>query len=73
MDERNALGRLPETYRRVLWLRSEGVDEGGLASALGVEREAVGPLLRLAEEKLANLLQEERIRRARRGDHLCGS
>ena len=59
VDERNALGRLPETYRRALWLRAEGVDEGGLASALGVEREAVAPLLRLAEEKLAALLQAE--------------
>ena len=43
---------------------SEGaVDEGGLAAALGVEREAVWALLRLAEEKLANGLEDARAQR----------
>jgi DNA-directed RNA polymerase specialized sigma24 family protein len=55
MDEESVLARLPEAYAAALRLRRQGLDEGAIADQLGLERQAVGPLLRLAEAKLAAL------------------
>jgi len=55
MDEESALARLPETYAAALRLRRQGLDESAIAEQLGLEPEAIGPLLRLAEAKLAAL------------------
>lgn len=55
MDRRHAVAMLPEAYAEALRL-----DEAGCADLipgrLGVSREAVGPLLRLARAKLDTLL-----------------
>jgi DNA-directed RNA polymerase specialized sigma24 family protein len=50
-----ALQRLPEAYAVALRLHAEGRDDA-IAERLGIGRESVGPLLRLAEAKLARLL-----------------
>ena len=46
---------LPETYALALRLRSEGLDDEAISLVLGIETESVGPLLELAESKLAGL------------------
>jgi DNA-directed RNA polymerase specialized sigma24 family protein len=51
-----ALQRLPEPYALGLRLRDAGTPEETIADRLGVEPEAVGPLLALAEGKLATIL-----------------
>jgi DNA-directed RNA polymerase specialized sigma24 family protein len=60
VDEERALARLPETYAAALRLRAQGLGEAAIAEQLGLEREAVDPLLRLAEAKLTLLLETER-------------
>jgi hypothetical protein len=55
MNERDPFARLPEAYGRALRLRREGADEAAIAAELGIQREAVGPLLRIADAKLATL------------------
>ena len=57
MDRSEALQALPTTYAIALRLRDEGVELGALARVLDVEPEAVGPLLTLAEAKLAGLME----------------
>jgi hypothetical protein len=54
MDE-SVLARLPEAYAAALRLRGQGLDEATIAAQLELEPQAVGPLLRLAEAKLAAL------------------
>lgn len=44
------------TYAIALRLRDEGLGPDAVARVLDVEREAVGPLLTLAEAKLAGLM-----------------
>ena len=56
MDRSEALQALPDTYATALRLRDEGAEAAGVARALGVEPEAVGPLLTLADAKLADLM-----------------
>lgn len=51
-----ALQRLPEPYALGLRLRDAGTPEEVIADRLGVEPEALGPLLALAEVKLATIL-----------------
>jgi hypothetical protein len=55
MDELERLARLPESYARALQLRREGADEAAIAAALSIDPAAVGPLLRIADAKLAAL------------------
>jgi DNA-directed RNA polymerase specialized sigma24 family protein len=55
MDEESTLARLPEGYAAALRLRRQGLDDAAIAERLGLEREAVGPLLQVAEAKLAAL------------------
>jgi hypothetical protein len=57
MDEESVLACLPEAYAAALRLRREGLGERAIAEQLGLEPQAVGPLLRLAEAKLAALAQ----------------
>jgi len=56
VDKENALGRLPRTYATALRLRQQGLSEPAIAEQLGLEPEAIGPLLRLAEAKLEALV-----------------
>ena len=56
MDLASALDELPEVHAAALRLHRAGTDAAGIAAALGIEVEAVAPLLRVAEAKLASLL-----------------
>jgi hypothetical protein len=57
------LNALPETYALALRLRAEGLDDDAMARVLDVETESVGPLLDLAESKLAGLARHAGVRR----------
>jgi DNA-directed RNA polymerase specialized sigma24 family protein len=56
MDRADAVRLLPEKYARALTLRDEGCDNARIAAALGIVPEAIGTLLRVAEAKLQQLL-----------------
>jgi DNA-directed RNA polymerase specialized sigma24 family protein len=60
-DDR-ALDRLPATYAEVLRLHEGGEDAEAIAGKVGIEPEAVEPLVRVARAKLAALVEgaEER-------------
>jgi hypothetical protein len=67
MDRAQAIQALPVTYAIALRLRDEGVEAAGVARILDVEPHAVGPLLTLAEAKVAELMDGSPTRkRARR-------
>lgn len=51
-----ALRQLPPVYSLALRLRDEGLTENLMAECLAVEPEALGPLLEVAEAKLAAIL-----------------
>jgi hypothetical protein len=55
MPATDDLNRLPETYALALRLRSEGLGDDAIGRVLDIETESVGPLLELAESKLAGL------------------
>jgi len=55
MPGSNDLEHLPETYALALRLRGEGLDDDAIARVLHIETESVGPLLDLAQSKLAGL------------------
>jgi len=57
VDRAEALQALPGKYAMALRLRDEGVEPDAVARALDVEPEAVGPLLTLAEAKLAGVME----------------
>jgi DNA-directed RNA polymerase specialized sigma24 family protein len=59
VDRAEALQLLPEPYARALRLRDAG-KESLISERLGIEPQAVGPLIRMAEEKLARLLSHDR-------------
>ncbi|MFD6357041.1 hypothetical protein [Nocardia tengchongensis] len=53
-DNKNeALGRLPFPYAEALRLRAAGITDEVIAEVLDIESDTVGPLLRMAEAKLA--------------------
>jgi hypothetical protein len=54
-----ALGRLPATYAEVLLLRERGETDEAIAAQLGIEPEAVEPLVLVAEAKLAALVDTD--------------
>ncbi|WP_460514693.1 sigma factor-like helix-turn-helix DNA-binding protein [Flindersiella endophytica] len=56
MERTDALSQLPDSYARALALRDEGRAEAEIAAELDIVPEAVGTMLRLAEAKLAHLL-----------------
>jgi DNA-directed RNA polymerase specialized sigma24 family protein len=60
MDFASALKELPEVHAAVLRLHHAGTDAAGIAAELGIDADAVGPLLRVAEAKLTRLLQSPR-------------
>jgi DNA-directed RNA polymerase specialized sigma24 family protein len=51
------LERLPATYAEVMRLREHGETDEAIAARLGIEPEAVEPLVRIGEAKLAALRQ----------------
>lgn len=51
-----ALLRLPPKYALALRLRDAGAPEQLIADRLGIESEAVGPMMTVAEAKLAAIL-----------------
>lgn len=57
MDLDAALDELPEVHARAIRLQRAGADTAGIAAELGIEFEAVAPLLRVAQAKLASLLE----------------
>jgi DNA-directed RNA polymerase specialized sigma24 family protein len=57
MDLAAALDELPEVHAAAIRLHRAGMDTAGIAAELGIEFEAVAPLLRVAEAKLAALLE----------------
>jgi DNA-directed RNA polymerase specialized sigma24 family protein len=57
--EHEALHSLPPGYADVLRLRALGLDRGAIAAAIGVPREAVDPLLKVAAAKLAAATDRE--------------
>jgi hypothetical protein len=59
VDRAEALQALPCTYSIALRLRDEGVQPDAMARVLDVEPEALGPLLTLAEAKLASLMEPQ--------------
>jgi DNA-directed RNA polymerase specialized sigma24 family protein len=54
-----ALERLPPAYADALRLRQYGETDEAIAAQLGIEREAVEPLVRVAEAKLAALVDPD--------------
>jgi hypothetical protein len=56
MDRTAAIAELPEVYATALRLRDEHVDRAAIANRLGIEIEAVEPLLRVAVAKLGGIL-----------------
>jgi hypothetical protein len=56
VNRTQALRRLSKPYATALRLHEQGRDDD-IATRLGIEPEAVGPLLRVAEAKLARLLE----------------
>lgn len=56
MDLAAALEELPEVHAKAIRMNRAGIDAAGIAAGLGIEVEAVAPLLRVAEAKLASLL-----------------
>lgn len=53
-----ALRRLPATHSLALRLTDAGLSAELIAECLGIERESIGPLLVVAEAKLAAILSE---------------
>jgi hypothetical protein len=49
------LERLPVTYAKAMRLREQGETDEAIAARLGIEPEAVEPLVRIGEAKLAAL------------------
>jgi DNA-directed RNA polymerase specialized sigma24 family protein len=56
-DYEAAMARLPTPYSTALRLREAGLPDEFIAEAVGVELEALGPLLRVGAEKLAAALR----------------
>lgn len=55
MEREEALRLLPLAHATALRLRDAGATDAVIATALGIEPEAVAPLLQVAETKLAAL------------------
>lgn len=57
LERVEAIRHLPSTYSLALRLREAGLVDDLIAECLGVEREALEPLLAIAEAKLAAILE----------------
>jgi DNA-directed RNA polymerase specialized sigma24 family protein len=51
-----AIELLPGPYQQILAWRGEGIGDAEIATRLGVDDDAMGPLIRLAEAKLDRLM-----------------
>jgi DNA-directed RNA polymerase specialized sigma24 family protein len=60
VNRKKALARLPEAHAQALRLRDRGLDDEAIGKSLGIPPEAVGPLLWVAEVKLAQLPSDTR-------------
>lgn len=58
MDRAAAIAELPEAYAAALRARDEHLNNQDIAARLGIEVEAVAPLLRLAAAKLGSILAD---------------
>ncbi len=58
VDRDEALTLLPFAYATALRLADEGVTDTVIARAVGVETEAVRPLLQVAHSKLDQLMED---------------
>jgi DNA-directed RNA polymerase specialized sigma24 family protein len=56
VDREQALRRLPEGHVKAIRLRDQGLDDEAIAGRLGIPVEGVEPVLRMAEAKLAALV-----------------
>jgi hypothetical protein len=56
MDRTAAIAKLPDAYATALRLRDEDVGNEEIAARLGIELEAVAPLLRIAAAKLGAIV-----------------
>lgn len=54
----SALARLPEAYAQVLRLFDAGADDAEICRQLGIEDEALEPLLEIARRKLNRELRQ---------------
>jgi len=61
MDRSAAIAELPEAYATALRLRDENLNDDAIAARLGIESEAVAPLLRVAVAKLDAILRPPSI------------
>ena len=59
VEHEEALSRLPEGHAQALRLRDQDLGEAAIADTLNIPTSGVGPLLRIAEAKLARLLAED--------------
>jgi hypothetical protein len=60
MDRTAAIAELPNAYATALRLRDEKLDDEAIAARLGIEVDAVAPLLRIAVAKLDGILRSQR-------------
>jgi hypothetical protein len=60
VERDDALRELPSAYAVGLRMRARGNGDAEIAAVLGIEREAVGPLLEVAERKLESVLNQSR-------------
>lgn len=56
-----ALRRLPVTHSLALRLRDAGLTDDLVAQRLGIETEAIGPLIVIAQAKFAALLDGDQL------------
>jgi DNA-directed RNA polymerase specialized sigma24 family protein len=56
VERSEAVAQLPDTYQRVIGWLDEGHSHDEIATAMGIDPNAVGPLVSLATAKLARLV-----------------
>ena len=57
MNREQAIEQLPETHAAAVGLRGRGFDDDAIATALSLPPEAVPELLRIADQKLATVVE----------------
>ena len=68
MNREQAIEQLPETHASAVRLRGRGFDDDAIATALSLSPEAVPELLRIADQKLATLVDRSTSATGRSGD-----
>ena len=59
MEREQAIEELPEAHATALRLRGRGLDDNAIAAVLSIPPEAVPPLLKVADQKLAAVLGQQ--------------